>query len=181
MLITFEMFYQKRVVKLLLNGFNRQGGLPRDSYYWSKQIYCMLTKLLRPYWRTLLFYKNQIFSRWSSMCVCVSVSEFLWLFLGYTIRGGARFVQHGWRFRVTYTFFYTSNQFISNRCSGPWKMKQLLRLKNHLLLKNCIDYAFFHCFLVKFTKIHGILSNFVRKNRKKFNKLLRLRPDSGCL
>ena len=37
---------------------------------------------------------------------------------------------------------------------------QLLRLRYHLLLKNCIDYAFFHCFLVKFTKIHGISSNF---------------------
>ena len=32
----------------------------------------------------------------------------------------------------------------------------------------CIDYAFFHCFLVKFTKFHGIFSNFGRKKRKKF-------------
>ena len=37
---------------------------------------------------------------------------------------------------------------------------QLLRLRYHLLLKNCIDYALFHCFLVKFTKFQGILSNF---------------------
>ena len=56
-----------------------------------------------------------------------------------------------------------------------------MKLRNHLLRKNCIDYAFFHCFLVKFTKIHGILSNFERKNRKKFMQLLRLRPFSGCL
>ena len=55
-----------------------------------------------------------------------------------------------------------------------------MRLRNHLLLKNCIDYAFFHCFLVKFTKIHGI-SNFEHKNRKKIKQLLRLRPVSGCL
>ena len=29
------------------------------------------------------------------LCVTVSVSKFLCLLLGYTIRGGARFVQHG--------------------------------------------------------------------------------------
>ena len=60
-------------------------------------------------------------------------------------------------------------------------MKQLLRLRNLLLLKNCIDYAFFYCFLVKFTKINGILSNFELKNREKFKQLLRLRTFSGCL
>ena len=49
------------------------------------------------------------------------------------------------------------------------------------MLKNCIDYAFFYCFLVKFTKINGILSNFERKNRKKFKQLLMLRSFSGCL
>ena len=38
--------------------------------------------------------------------------------------------------------------------------KQLWKLINHLFLKICIDYPFFHCFLGKFTKIHGILSNF---------------------
>ena len=41
---------------------------------------------------------------------------------------------------------------------------------SNLLLKNFIDYAFFYCFLVKFTKVGGILSNFERKNRSKFKQ-----------
>ena len=39
---------------------------------------------------------------------------------------------------------------------------------------------FFHCFPVKFTKIHGILSNFEPKNREKFKQILGLRLVSGC-
>ena len=50
-----------------------------------------------------------------------------------------------------------------------------------MLLKDYNDFAFFHCFLVKFTKIHGILSNLERENREKFKQLLRLRSFSGCL
>ena len=78
-------------------------------------------------------------------------------------------------------FFYTSNQYISNLCSEAEKIKQLLRLRYHLLLKKCIVFPFFHCFLGKCTQMHGILSNFEPKIRKKFKQLLRLRRVSGCL
>ena len=50
-------------------------------------------------------------------------------------------------------------------------LMQLWRLRYHLLLKNGIDYAFVHCFLVKFTKIHGILSNFEPLNSQGWKNL----------
>ena len=45
--------------------------------------------------------------------------------------------------------------------------------------KSPVDYAFFHCFLITLTKIHGILRNFEPKNREKLSQLLGLKLVSG--
>ena len=48
------------------------------------------------------------------------------------------------------------------KCSYFWRSEITCCLK-------IVFYAFSHPFLVKFTKIHSILSNFERKNRKNFS------------
>ena len=55
---------------------------------------------------------------------------------------------------------FTSNQFRNNLGSGPQKVKQLSRLRYHLLCCLCI----FHCFLGKCVEIH-VIKQFETKSR----------------
>ena len=75
-----------------------------------------------------------------------------------------------WKLPNQYTFLqatslYTTSAQALEKCSNFWGSEIICCLKIVLIM-----YAFYHCFLVKFTKIHGILlSNFEYKNRKTFH------------
>ena len=68
---------------------------------------------------------------------------------------------------ASYTFLFQKQPFYKQPGLRAKNLMQLLRLRYHLLLKNCIDFAFFHCFLVKFTKIHCISKQLCASKRRK--------------
>ena len=76
------------------------------------------------------------------------------------------------RYMEVYTFF-CSNHFTSNLWSNPRKIKQLLRLRYHQLIKNVLVEQF----STVFWQMYDILSNFESKIREKLKQHLRL---SAC-